>query len=47
MFIEMMIRVEILGKFDQNPINHVEEITQAAATRDVQNRVGQFHKSQP
>ena len=35
MFFESMNCVQILIIFDQNPANHVKEITEAAAIRDV------------
>ena len=37
MFFEVLIFVWILVKFDQNPVNHVKEITIPATVRDVQN----------
>jgi hypothetical protein len=45
MFFEILIFAWILTKFDQNPVNHVKEITSAAAVRDVQNSALQFYKS--
>jgi hypothetical protein len=35
MFFESLIFVWILIKFDQNPVNHVKEIAQTTAVRDV------------
>jgi hypothetical protein len=37
MFFEIVNCVQFLIIFDQNPANHVKEITQAAAVGDVQN----------
>jgi hypothetical protein len=43
MFFEIVNRVRILIKFDQNPANHHEKITQANPTENVQNRFDQFY----
>ncbi len=45
MFFEIVNRVKILGKFDQNPANHVEKITEATTARDVQNGAHKLHQS--
>ena len=45
MFFESMNCVQILIIFDQNPANHVKEITEAAAVRDVQNSAEELYKS--
>jgi hypothetical protein len=45
MFFKIVFCVWILIKFDQNPANHVKKISQATPVRDVQNRIGKFHKS--
>ena len=44
MFFESVNCVQFLIIFDQNPANHVKEITEAAAVRDVQNRVDELYK---
>lgn len=44
MFFEILIFVWFLIKFDQNPVNHVKEITSTAAIRDVQNSTLQIDK---
>jgi hypothetical protein len=41
----MVDRVWILIKFDQNPANYDEKITEKASAGDVQNNLGQFHSS--
>ena len=45
MFFEILIFAWVLIKFDQNPVNHVKEITRPAAVRDVQNSTLQLYKS--
>jgi hypothetical protein len=45
MFFEMMFCVWILIKFDQNPANYDEKITEATTVGDVQNTTGKFHSS--
>jgi hypothetical protein len=43
MFFEIVKCVQILITFDQNPANHVKEITQAALVRNVQNSADKFY----
>jgi hypothetical protein len=45
MLFEMVERVRILIKFDQNTANYDEKITQKTSVGDVQNNPGQFHSS--
>jgi hypothetical protein len=45
MFFESVKCVQFLINFDQNPANHVKEITEAAAVRDVQNGSDELYKS--
>ncbi len=45
MFFEIAICVRILIKFDQNPSNYDEEITEATTVGDVQNTACKFHSS--
>ena len=45
MFFESVKCMQFLIIFDQNPANHVKEITEAAAVRDVQNGADEFYKS--
>jgi len=45
MFFESVNCVQILINFDQNPANHVKEITEATPVRDVQNCIGEFYSS--
>ena len=45
MFFEIVNRVGFLSKFDQNPANYDEKITQKTSVGDVQNNPGQFHSS--
>ena len=45
MFFESVNCVQFLIIFDQKPANHVKEITETAAFRDVQNRADELYKS--
>jgi len=45
MFFEIVFCVRILIKFDQNPANYDEKITETTAAGDVQNTACKFHSS--
>jgi hypothetical protein len=44
MFIESENCVQFLIIYDQNPANHVKEISEAATVRDVQNYTDEFYQ---
>ena len=44
MFVENVNCAQFLIIFDQNPANHVKEITEAATIRDVQNGADELYK---